>query len=69
MDGTGRHRGLPVPAPTGTGTGTYRPLPESDRTGPAQDRPGYFYDVFDKNYQNIIPFWYDSTQHTLHIII
>jgi hypothetical protein len=28
---------------TGTGTGT--------------DRPGLFYDVFDKNFQNIIPFW------------
>jgi hypothetical protein len=39
--GTGRHRGLTVPATAPTGT----------------DRPGLFYDVFDKNFRNIILFW------------
>jgi hypothetical protein len=37
------------PAPTGP-----------DRHRPAQtgtDRPEFFYDVFDKNFQNIMPIW------------
>jgi hypothetical protein len=35
---------------SGTGIGT-------DRQKTGTDRPGLFYDVFDKNFQNIIPFW------------
>jgi hypothetical protein len=47
---TGRHRELPVPAPTGQDRHRYLPA----QTG--LDRPGLFYDVFDKNFENIIPF-------------
>jgi hypothetical protein len=34
------------PAPTG---------PDRHKTG--TDRPGFFNDVFDKNFQNIVPIW------------
>jgi hypothetical protein len=43
--------GLPIPAPTDP-TGP-------DRTGPAQDRPGYFYDVFDTHFVKNRPKRYD----------
>ena len=56
--GTDRHRTATV------GTGDYQywhrhqTAPTGpDQTGPAQDRPGLYYDVFDENFLNIIPFW------------
>jgi hypothetical protein len=62
--GPDRHR------PAQTGTDRPRPAqigPGRDRPAPAQtglnryktgtDRPGLFYDVFDKNFLNIMPFW------------
>jgi hypothetical protein len=52
--GTGRHR----PATTGTGTYRHRPaLTGLDRHKTGTDRPGLFYDVFDKNFLNIMPIW------------
>jgi hypothetical protein len=42
--GTGRHRGLPA-------------LTGLDRHKTGTDRPGLFYDVFDKNFLNIMPIW------------
>jgi hypothetical protein len=69
---TGRRRSVPVGtgdyrsgtginrhrlAPTGTGTCRHRPaLTGLDRHKTCTDQPGLFYDVFDKNFQNIIPF-------------
>jgi hypothetical protein len=63
---TGRHRSLPGTTGTSTGTGDYRHKPALtglDRHKTGADQPGLFYthfvfyDVFDKNFQNIIPFW------------
>jgi hypothetical protein len=42
-----RHRSAPA------GAGDYRPRPALTGT----DQPGLFYDVFDKNFLNILPFW------------
>jgi hypothetical protein len=47
-----------VPASTGTGIYRHRPaLPGLDRYKTGTDRPGLFYDLFDKNFQIIISFW------------
>jgi hypothetical protein len=47
-----------APGTTGTGTNRQRPtLTGLDRHKTDTDRPGLFYDVFDKNFQNIMPFW------------
>jgi hypothetical protein len=42
-------------APVGTGDYRYRHRHQPAPTG--TDRPGLFYDVFDKNFQNIMPIW------------
>jgi hypothetical protein len=60
--GTGRR---PETTDTGTGIGTDRHQTDTDwhnRPAPTGTRPaptgqGCFYDVFDKNFQNIIRFW------------
>jgi hypothetical protein len=50
-DGTGRYRSAQ------TDTDRHRPAPTgTDRHKTGTDRSGLFYDVFDKNFQNIIPF-------------
>jgi hypothetical protein len=49
--GTGNYRYRHQPAPTGQDRHRYLPA----QTG--LDRPGLFNDVFDKNFENIIPFW------------
>jgi len=55
--GTNRHQPAPTgpdrhrPAPTGTGTYRHSPaLTGLDRHKTGTDRPGLFYDVFDKNF-------------------
>jgi hypothetical protein len=50
-DGTGRYRSAPV------GTGWHRSAPGTTGTGTGTDRPGLFYDVFNKNFLNIMTFW------------
>jgi hypothetical protein len=47
-------------APVGTGDYRHRHRPAltgMDRPKTSTDRPGLFYDVFDKNFLNIMIFW------------
>jgi hypothetical protein len=56
--GTGNYRYPHRHQPAPTGTDRHRPaLTGLDRHKTDTDRPGLFYDVFDKNFQNIMLIW------------